>query len=255
VASRRRPVTSAAATGRSAVGEGRAEQVEKLLAGDLLDTSGIPYDFDVQNVALVAVGSDAEDAIGNRARSLALPSLIVQSEGVAVWGWLGNSTEFECAELEALAYSGQGADLRMAIGEPARGLAGWRLSHHQARAALPVAMRGAGPVVRYADVALLASVVRDDLLATSLLRLYIEPLGDGRDGGEGLRQTLRAYFAADRNVSMAGEAIGVTRQAVARRLRAVEEMLGRSIASCGADLELALRLESLDAESMPLSAP
>jgi DNA-binding PucR family transcriptional regulator len=110
-------------------------------------------------------------------------------------------------------------------------------------------------VVRYADVALLTAVVRDEVLATSLRRLYLEPL-NGRPGGGGeLRRTVRAYFAAGRNVSLAGEAIGVSRQAVARRLRAVEEKLGRSIASCATDLELALRLEALESASTPPSAP
>lgn len=250
--SRRSP--SAPFAGRGGVRPQRAERVEKLLAGELLDTSRLPYDFDVHNLALVGMGTDAEEAIRDRARSLALPSLIVRREGGAVWGWLGKPQEFECRELEALASSGRGAALRLAVGEPAHGLAGWRLSHYQARAALAVAIRGAEPVVRYADVALLASAIRDDLLATSLLRLYIEPLGDGRDGEE-LRRTLRAYFAADRNVSMTGEAIGVTRQAVARRLRSAEKKLGRPIAAHGPDLELALRLDALDVEPTPLSVP
>jgi len=251
---RSRHATSAAVAGRSA-GEGRAERVEKLLAGELLDTSRIAYDFDVQNLALVAVGSDAEEAIGDRFRPLGIPSLIVRSEGGAVWGWLGKTEGFEHAELEALVSSTRGADVRLAIGEPAAGLAGWRLTHHQAKAALSVALRGPETAVRYSRVALLATVVRDELLASSLRQLYLEPLEIERDGGEELRQTLRAYFDADRNVSLAGDVIGVSRQAVARRLRAVEERLGRPIASCGPDLELALRLEALESAAAPLSAP
>jgi DNA-binding PucR family transcriptional regulator len=133
----------------------------------------------------------------------------------------------------------------VAIGEPGQGLAGWRLSHHQARAALAVAFRAESPVVRYADVAMLATVLKDELLMSSLQTLYLEPLDGGRDGGEELRQTVRAYFAADRNVSAAAASVGVTRQAVARRLRSAEERLGRPIATWGADLEIALRYEAL----------
>lgn len=249
--SRRSPGTSAPVEARPAAGRGRAERVEKLLAGELLDTARLSYDFEVHHVAVVAVGSGAPEAIDDL--TMGLHRLVVQADDGVVWGWFGKRDGFDHAELEALASTDRSGDLRLAIGEPAYGLAGWRLSHHQAEAALSIAMRGNDTVVRYADVALLASIVKDDLLVTSLLRLYIEPLGGERDGGEALRQTLRAYFAAGRNVSLAGEAIGVTRQAVARRLRATEERLGRSIAACGVELEVALRYEAL--EPTPLSVP
>lgn len=250
----RRHVTSAALVSSSVFGHGRAERVEALLAGESIDTSRVSYDFDANHVALVAAGEHGLVAIEERANASGLQHLLVQGRGVA-WGWLGRRDGFAQAELEMLVSGGQSADLRLAIGEPAPGLAGWRLTHHQARAALAVASRADEPVVRYADVALLSAVVRDDVLASSLRRLYLEPLDDGRGGGEDLRQTLRAYFEADRNVSVAATAIGVTRQAVARRLRAVEERLGRSIASCGADLEVALRLDALEAAPMRRPAP
>jgi DNA-binding PucR family transcriptional regulator len=231
------------------------ERVEALLAGESLDTSRLSYDFDVHHIALVAVGLGAATEMHDRMKAMDLPSLVVEAQGGPVWGWLGKRASFQPAELQRLVSLQQAADLRLAIGEPAHGLGGWRLTHHQARAALAVAERGAKPVARYADVALLSSVLRDDLLATSLRRLYLEPLEGDRDGGAELRRTLRAYFAAGRNVSVAGGAIGVTRQAVARRIRAAEEKLGRPIAACGADLEIALRLEALESAPTLLSAP
>jgi PucR C-terminal helix-turn-helix domain/GGDEF-like domain len=255
--SRRRPDTSAPLADRAAAGGGRAERVEALLAGESLDTSRVSYDFDVEHLALIAAGSPA-GSIDRLLASTNLPHLVVRGGEGVVWAWIGSPDGFNDSALEAL--SGGGAAVSpavgetcLAIGEPARGLGGWRFSHHQARAALAVALRGGDPVVRYADVALLASAVRDDLLATSLRRLYLEPLGDSRDGGEEMRRTLRAYFDAGRNVSEAGSAIGVTRQAVARRIRLAEKKLGRSLDSCGAELETALRFEALGAT--PLSAP
>jgi DNA-binding PucR family transcriptional regulator len=178
--------------------------------------------------------------------------LIVPRGAKLVWGWVGRAERFTSDELDALASDSQDSarrrrdsDTRLGLGEPGNGLAGWRLSHHQARAALPVAQLGPDPVVRYGDVAMLATILKDELLMSSLQHLYLEPLDGGRDGGAELRRTLRAYFEADRNVSAAAAAVGVTRQAVARRLRSAEERLGRPIGALGADLEIALRLEAL----------
>jgi hypothetical protein len=248
VASRRSPGTSAPVKGKS--GGGKAERVEKLLSGELLDTSRLGYDFDLHHLAVVAVGPRAEQAASVLA--FGSSSLTVRPDGGAVWAWLGRREPFPPDELEALGTSGRRRsgsraepETRLAIGEPGQGLSGWRRSHHQARAALPVALRGQSPVIRYADVAMLATVLKDELLMSSLQTLYLEPLDGGRDGGEELRQTLRAYFAADRNVSAAAAAVGVTRQAVARRLRSAEERLGRPIAAWGPDLEIALRYEAL----------
>lgn len=72
-------------------------------------------------------------------------------------------------------------------------------------------------MVRYGDVAVLASTFRDNLLVDSLRTLYIETLRTGRDGGgERLCRTLGAYFAADRNAASAAAALGISRQAVSR---------------------------------------
>jgi hypothetical protein len=254
---RRSPGTSAPLADRAAAArEGRAERVEALLAGESLDTSRVSYDFDADHVGLIAAGAGAQRRIDAALTSRNVPRLVVQSRRGVIWAWIGSSDGFNASALKDLAGGGAAAspatgEACLAIGEPAHGLGGWRLTHHQARAALAVAQRGIEPVVRYRDVAMLASVVRDDLLATSLHRLYLEPLEGGRDDGEELRETLRAYFAADRNVSEAGAAIGVTRQAVARRLRLAEEKLGRPLGACGAELETALRFEAL--EATPLS--
>ena len=103
--------------------------------------------------------------------------------------------------------------------------------------------------MRYGDVALLVSALQDELLVSSLHRLYLEPLEAERDGGKALRETLRAYFAAGRNVSSAGAALGVNRNTVANRLRAVEAAIGRPISSRAAEVEIALRLADIGAST------
>lgn len=217
----------------------RADRVRRLLDGELLDTSDLAYDFDAHHLGAIASGLRAEDAIRELSASLECRLLVVHREEGSAWGWLGSRRPLDPVALSSSPRLGRVA---IAIGEPASGLSGWRLTHRQARAALPIALRDPSRVVRYSDVALLASMLRDDLLITSLRDIYLTPLAHERDGGETARETLRAYFAADRNVSSAAAALGVSRQAVGRRLRSIEECVGRPLSSCAAELEAALRL-------------
>lgn len=140
-----------------------------------------------------------------------------------------------------------------AFGEPAEGLDGLRLSHRQALVAFPVALRGPERIVRYRDVALLAASLENDLLMTSLRRLYIDPLERERDGGRAVKDTLRAYFKAAHNISSAASVLGVNRHTVSARLRMVEKRFGRSIEDLGPDLEVALLLDDL--EHLPFALP
>jgi DNA-binding PucR family transcriptional regulator len=75
-------------------------------------------------------------------------------------------------------------------------------------------------------------------LAGILVELYLGPLASRRDG-DPLRETLRAYYAADCNAA----SLGVDRQTVRRRLRKVEKLLGRKLDRCRVEMEMALRME------------
>jgi DNA-binding PucR family transcriptional regulator len=134
----------------------------------------------------------------------------------------------------------------LAIGESSKGIDGWRLTHRQAQAAMLVALRRPRRLTWYADVALLAAVLRDQELARSLVEIHLSPLEDRKDGGAVARRTLRAYFAAGCNAATAAAALGVNRHTVERRLHAIEEQLGRLLHTCHAELEVALRVEELE---------
>jgi hypothetical protein len=231
--------------------ERRAKRVERLLAGELLDTTELAYDFEGHHIGVVACGPKAFPRLREVARGLDRRLLAVSREDEVVWAWFGGRRAVDAGELQSLAEASMAREARLAIGEPARGLAGWRLTHQQARAALPIALRSSESVVRYADVALFAAALQDDLLATSLRESYLAPLMTERDRGETLLSTLRAYFATDRNVSSAAVALKVDRGTVASRLRTIEQRLGRSIGSCTAELEVALRLEAIGASAPP----
>lgn len=224
--------------------ERRRECVKSLLAGELVDHSELGYDLDAYHLALMAKGEGSPEVMRVLAGRLDRRLLAVCREEEPIWAcWLGGSRPLEA--VSALRALGEISLDRVfvTVGEPAEGLAGWRLSHRQAKAALPIAERRGQAILRYADVALLASILRDDLTATSLRQLYLEPLERARDGGKVARETLRAYFAAGRNVSSAAAALGIDRRTVTNRLRAIEDLFARPLREFATELETALRLD------------
>jgi len=224
--------------------ERRRETVKALLAGELVDDSELGYELDACHLALIAKGEGAEELMQGVAKTLDRRLLAVRREEEPILAcWLGGRRSLAAEEAVAALAALAPERVFIAVGEPGEGLSGWRFSHHQAKAALPVAERRGEPVLRYADVAVLASIARDDLLATSLRRLYLEPLERMRDGGKVARQTLRAYFDAERNISSTAAALGVDRRTVRNRLRGIEQQLGRPLSGSLADLEIALRLD------------
>ena len=199
----------------SSAAERRRECVKSLLAGELVDHSELGYDLDAHHLALMAKGEGAPEVMRVLAERLDRRLLAVCREEEPIWAcWLGGRRPLEAEQ--ALRALGEISLDRVfvTVGEPGEGLSGWRLSHRQAKAALPIAERRGQAVLRYADVALLASILRDDLVATSLRQLYLEPLERARDGGKVARETLRAYFAAERNISSTAAALGVDRRTV-----------------------------------------
>lgn len=224
--------------------ERHAQRVERLLAGELLDPPEMDYDFDGWHLGLVAHGRGAAEAVAALIEPLHLRRLTVEREQ-AVWLWLGSRRPVDASVVGQSLPEGRISDVSLAVGEPAEGIAGWRLTHHQAQAVLQVARARGGGVTNYADDALLASTLQDDLLAISLRRMYLDPLSADKDGGVISRKTLRAYFAAQQNVSSAAAALGVNRNTVASRIRNVEERIGRSLGSCGPELLAALQLDEL----------
>jgi hypothetical protein len=227
----------------SSTADRRRECVKSLLAGELVDDSELGYDLEGHHLGLMAKGDGAPVAMRALAEKLDRRLLAVCREEEPVWAcWLGGRRPLAAGEaLEALAEI-ELDRVVVTVGEPAEGLAGWRFSHRQAKAALPIAERKGRSTLRYADVAMLVSILRDDLGATSFHQLYIEPLEDAKDGGKAARETLRAYFDADRNISSTAAALGVDRRTVSNRIRAVEDVFGRPLRDFATEMDAALRL-------------
>jgi hypothetical protein len=221
----------------------RVELVERLLAGEPLGSDTLGYDLAGWHLGLVLCGSGAKGPLQELARAVDCRLLAVESHADTIWAWLGGRRRISGTEV-VRGLRRWPSDVKVAVGESGLGVSGWRLSHQQARAVLSMAEGEPVAVARYADNALLASVRKDQILVKSLRSLYLDPLNDDREGGTVLRQTLRAYFEADCNVTSAASALSVHRQTVTSRLHTVEERIGRPISRCALDLNVALRLTS-----------
>lgn len=223
-------------------GQRRVELVRMLLAGGRVDSLELGYELEGWHVGMVAAGPGISQALRDLAAALDQRLLAVSDGAGTVWAWLGGRHAISAREVLRLAETCLSARSRLGLGETGQGVEGWRRTHHQAKASMSIAMRGAPRPVAYADVALLASALKDDVLLSSLRDTYLAPLESESDGGAALRKTLYAYFEAGCQVSSAAAALGVARQTVSARLRSVEEKIERPVGACSAELKLALHL-------------
>lgn len=228
----------------STTAERRRECVKRLLAGELVDYSELGYDLEAHHLALMVKGERAQELLRGLAAALDRRLLAVKREEEPIWAaWLGGQRSLDAKRAISAALDIVPDRVFVTVGEPAEGLSGWRFSHLQAKAALPIAERRNRSALRYAEVTLLASIARDHLVEASLRQLYLTPLERERDRGKTARETLRAYFDAGRNISSTAAALGVDRRTVRNRIAAIEQLLGRPLKGSLADLETALQLD------------
>lgn len=226
------------------VEEVRVKLVEKILAGKFADHSELAHDLSLYHLGIVTEGAGALEGIRKLAQVSDLRLLFVRPVEERVWAWLSGKEPLHRAELTRSLASSWPERTLLALGEMSKGEAGWRRTHRQALEVFPLARHQPGFIARYADVALPTAMMKDELLTASLREMYLAPLDRNRSG-EGLRKTLYAYFAANRNGDSAGQALGVSRQTVSNRLKTVEGLIGRPLSECTGDIEAALRLDAI----------
>ena len=224
----------------------RLATVQRLLAGERLDASLLDYNMTSSHAGFVVVGSELDTLFTNLRSHGQSRLLFVRVGPDTLWGWFGGRRQALDHDLELLSSQEWPGGTAVACGEPAEELGGWRLTHRQSIAALPIAVVERAPVVHYRDVALLATALQNDLLSSSLRQTYLEPLAQGRDGGKAARDTLRAYLLSKHQVSSAAALLGVNRATVRNRLEAIEELLGSSLGCVWSELDLALKLEAFE---------
>ncbi|MGW0827770.1 PucR family transcriptional regulator [Streptomyces sp. NPDC002845] len=134
--------------------------------------------------------------------------------------------------------------LRVAFGEPAQGVEGFRAPHRQALLAHTAATLGGpadAPATWFAEVGPLALMCSDLESARDWVRSVLGPLAqDGERFGR-LRETLGVFLALHGSYTAAGERLMMHKNSVQYRVQKAVESLGRPWEQNTADLELALR--------------
>jgi DNA-binding PucR family transcriptional regulator len=219
----------------------RSAWVREVLA-DVAGADG-EYELAREHLAAVAWGAEPERAITDLGHRLEAAALIVPGPGGTAWGWIGSAAIVpRWATLSRrLALPAQ---TFLALGAPAFGADGFRLSHRQALEAARVLRLTGGSLGTYEGLSLEALVLRDERAARDFLQHELGPLLDAEKRTQILLATLRVYAESNWNAASTGARLGVHERTVGYRLATIEERLGHPLAARRDEIGVALRLQA-----------
>jgi hypothetical protein len=238
---------------------GQAARVRALLADDNADVdvaeSALGYRLRRKHLGVVAwlsgepggvhgltrleqVTAQAARALEARGRPLFVP----RDEALA-WIWLPLASDAEIShELLEVAFDDAAGSVRVAVGEPAVGIDGFRQTHDQAQRTYSLA-HAASPgtrVTTFAELGALALICADRDAARRWVIATLNDLALDDEPHARLRETLLTYLKTG-SYTVTAERMVLHKNTVLYRVGKAEEALGARIGERRADLELALR--------------
>lgn len=250
----------------------QAETISTILAGRPIDTKvatrRLRHDVRCVHVAAIAWLESHEEgrntqaileaAIRDIAASIGDQKPLMQPLGIlSVAAWIGSHSDIPSKVLDELRFRTAAAPgVRVATGEPGRGIAGFRASHFEALEAQRIARLFAHPtgsITRYNSVSLRAIATADIQQARTFVRRELGLLASTDETTRRLAATLRTYLDENGSRGRTAKRLHVHDNTVAYRLRQAEELLGRSLDKRTLELRAALALTELVAD--PLDAP
>jgi PAS domain-containing protein len=219
------------------------EAVSRALEGHWVDTTELGYDLAYHHVAVVADSPSTVDVLaGHTARQ----RVVVAGPGGETWGWLGGRSPMSDGELDAVAaWLRARDDGTVAFGEPGAGIAGFATSHRQALEARTIAAATSRHVVRFADLRLLAAVLRDEELAKGFVERELGELDDAGERTHELTATLRAYLEHGQSISATAALRRRDRKTIARQLRDAERLIHHRVSERSEELLIALQVAEI----------
>ena len=239
----------------------RALGVRRLLADDdQIDidaaTSAIGYPLGGTHLAVILWTTETvanepdmlrlERFVRRVAEALTIDSpLFIAADPSSGWAWfpLQPGTADPIAEIRRLAHSDDG-EIRVAVGTPESGIAGFRDSHRRAHQARKVAVAGrtARSVVAATDPEVrVAALMVDDLARTrEWVQKTLGPLASNTTGDAKLRETLRIFLREGSSHTAAAEHLALHRNTVGYRVNKAVQRRGRPITDDQLEVEMAL---------------
>jgi DNA-binding PucR family transcriptional regulator len=245
----------------------QAETIKTILAGQPIDadvaTRRLRHDVRRVHVAAIAwldaheegrnTQAVLEAAIRDIAAAIGDQKPLVHPLGIlSVAAWVSSHSDVPSKVLDELRFrTATAPGVRVAIGEPGRGIAGFRASHFEALEAQRIARlagRPVGSVTRYNNVSLRAIATVDIQQARAFVRRELGRLASTDETTRRLAATLRTYLDENGSRGRTAKRLHVHENTVAYRIRQAEELLGRSLDRRTLELRAALALAELVAE-------
>ena len=238
----------------------RRETIHAILAEEPVELDGagsvLGHDLRRFHVGLVlwAKASEEEPAVAPRLERAAVetaesfgtrrPLLLAEGTGT-MWAWLGLHEEPAAEVIDAFAGHLNRNGVSIAVGEPARGIAGFRQTHRDAFEAARVARLGQrrpGTIVAYRSVELPALLSGDIQRARRFVLEHLGPLAGEDDEMGRLRATLLPYLEENGSRIATARRLGIHPNTVANRIRTCRELLDRDLSRRQVRLQVALGL-------------
>lgn len=253
VTERDRWVRSAAAT--------QAETISTILSGQPIDTdvAGRRLRHDLRRVHVAAIAwLDAheegrntlallEAAIRDIAAAIGTQRPLIQPLGtLSVAAWISTGSPAPSRALDELRFKTATAPgVRVAIGEPARDITGFRASHAEALEAQRIAQlarRQEGSITRYSDISLRALATTNLDHARDFVARELGALAARDETTRRLAATVRTYLDEQGSRGRTAKRLSIHENTVSYRLRQAEELLARSVDKRTLELRVALAL-------------
>jgi DNA-binding PucR family transcriptional regulator len=198
-------------------------------------------DADVSGFDVVKLFDDVGKVVGNVLKAIGPPLLVPNDEReVRMWFSVREGTRPDAAQLTA-ALKSAGLAVQVAVGDPQRGVEGFRLSLRQAERVkgIKLAAGGAEPsVVTFAQVAPVALMAGD---LPELKRFVMSRLGSLAVDDERslvLRETLRVFLDRNRSYAGAAQIMMMHRNSIQYRVQQAMEVCGQDLDEPGVAFEL-----------------
>ncbi len=171
--------------------------------------------------------------------------LFVPCDEAAAWSWLPMGNQVEVAwEQFAGVVADHGPFARVAAGQPAPGVDGFRQTHRQAlrvQAVADLAQPGS-QVTTFAETAPVALILADLDATRGWVWQVLGTLANDDDHATRLRETLRVFLSTGSRYASTAELLVLHKNTVKYRIGKAEEAVGHPLDGHRSDVEIALRI-------------